>query len=403
MTQAGTERRYDIDWLRTLAFAVLILYHLGMYYVADWGWHIKSDQTWVWLQNLMMLTSPWRMSLLFFISAMALALVQRRGGGVQNSLHLARLRSRRLLVPLLFGMFVIVVPQVYIEALSQDLIESGYFRFWSQYINPRTELLTEHHTPIGLLTWNHLWFLPYLWLYSLLLLLFAGPLNRLGRGSAFQRVPPPVAIGAAVVALMLVWLFLRGRFPVTHALLDDWYNHGRYLLVFVFGYLFALQPRWWQFVIDRRRLFLCLAIASYLLILADRNGAFPALEAGFGAHLGVRLLVGAVVALNHWAWIFCVVGFAGFYLNRPSPVLRYANPAILPWYMLHQTLIIVFAWWLKPVALPTGLEAALLLGLTVLGCAGGYEVIRRVNGLRWLCGLSVGAGANVVPRQALAR
>lgn len=400
MTQPGTERRYDIDWLRTLAFAVLILYHLGMYYVADWGWHLKSEQVSVWLQNLMVLTSPWRMSLLFFISAVALALVQRRGHG-RGSLQLAGSRSRRLVVPLLFGMFVVVVPQVYIEARSQGLIEPGFFRFWAQYINPRTELLAEHQTPIGLLTWNHLWFLPYLWLYSLLLLPLRGPLDRLARGRGLRRVPPPVAIAAAVVALMLVWLYLRPRFPSTHALLDDWYNHGRYLLVFVFGYLFALQPRWWQFVIDRRRLLLGLAVSCYLLIVAGRNGAFPMPDADFGAHLNVRLVVAVVVALNHWAWLLCAVGYAGFHLNRPSPALRYTNPAILPWYMLHQTLIIVFAWWLKPLALPAGFEALVLLVLTVVGCIGGYAIIRRVHVMRWLCGMSGDGGGKVAPEVAL--
>ena len=64
MAQADYGRRYDIDWLRTLAFGVLILYHTGMYYVADWGWHIKSEHTFAWLQDVMMLTAPWRMSLL---------------------------------------------------------------------------------------------------------------------------------------------------------------------------------------------------------------------------------------------------------------------------------------------------------------------------------------------------
>ena len=100
MAQADYGRRYDIDWLRTLAFGVLILYHTGMYYVADWGWHIKSEHTFAWLQDVMMLTAPWRMSLLFFISAIALALVGKRYSGGS----LAILRSKRLLVPLLFGM-----------------------------------------------------------------------------------------------------------------------------------------------------------------------------------------------------------------------------------------------------------------------------------------------------------
>ena len=402
MTQPTAERRYDIDWLRTLAFAVLILYHLGMYYVADWSWHIKSAQTSEWLQDLMMLTSPWRMSLLFFISAMALAIVQKRRDA-RSGVVLAVRRTQRLLVPLLFGMFVIVVPQVYFEALSQDLITPGYFQFWSQYINPRTDLLTEHHTPIGLLTWNHLWFLPYLWVYSLLLILLRTPLSRLATSDRFQRIPPVATIAVVVLGLMLVWLWLRTRFPTTHALLDDWYNHGRYLLVFVFGYLFALQPRWWQFVVDRRGWFLCLAVAGYLLSLAEHHGAFPALEADFAAHLEIRILVSLVSALNHWAWIFCVVGFAGFYMNRPSPLLRYANPAILPWYLLHQTLIIVFAWTLKPLGLPIVFEAVILLVLTVAGCIGGYEIIRRVRILRWLCGMPPTTVPNLVPRAALAR
>ncbi|MBU2179658.1 MAG: acyltransferase family protein, partial [Gammaproteobacteria bacterium] len=147
-----TDRRYDLDWLRVLAFAVLILYHIGMYYVADWGWHIKSSVTSVPLQDFMILTNPWRMSLLFLISAMALSLVQQK----MSAMSLLRLRSSRLLIPLLFGMFVIVVPQVYFEARSQNLIPPGYLDFWWHYINPKTDLLPDHHSPIGLLTWNHL-------------------------------------------------------------------------------------------------------------------------------------------------------------------------------------------------------------------------------------------------------
>ncbi|WOX05522.1 acyltransferase family protein [Microbulbifer pacificus] len=388
MATSETGRRYDIDWLRTLAFTVLILYHLGMYYVADWGWHIKSAQTSTWLQNLMVLTGPWRMSLLFFISAMALALLQNRPS-TRGVLEQVGRRTRRLMVPLLFGMFVIVVPQVYFEALSQDLIAPGYFQFWGHYVNPRTDFLPELHTPIGLLTWNHLWFLPYLWVYSLLLIALRGPLYLLSQTKTFQRVPPLLAITAVIAVLAAIWLWLHGRFPETHALLDDWYNHGRYLLVFVFGYLFALQPRWWQFVIDRRVVFMCLAIGCYALIVADRNGAFDGLHADVAAHPAMRLLAGTVVALNLWAWIFAVVGFAGFYLNRPSRLLSYTNPAILPWYMLHQTLIIIFAWSLKSLTLPIGLEAVILLALTVAGCFVGYEIIRRVNALRWLCGMDV--------------
>ncbi|MGP9799570.1 acyltransferase family protein [Rheinheimera sp. NSM] len=391
MTTTPYQRHYDLDWLRTLAFGLLILYHIGMYYVADWGWHIKSDVTSEALQNLMILTNQWRMSLLFFISAMALALAQQRS----SRLSLFGLRSNRLLIPLLCAMFIVVVPQVYFEALSQQLIEPGYLSFWWQYINPNTELLRNHHSPIGLLTWNHLWFLPYLWCYSALALLFAGPLNRLAQANWLQALAGRYAFLLIVGSMMVVWLTLRAHFPSTHALLDDWYNHGKYMLAFVGGYLFAQQGNWWQQVIRCRRYFLLAALLCYSLIIADRNGVFgstPDNEITFM----LRLVFSAVLSLNHWCWILALVGYAGRYLNRPTnkldkdgSLLHYSNNAILPWYMLHQTLIIVFAVWLKPLALPIGIEAIALVALTCFGCWAGYELIKRFWLSRWLFGLKV--------------
>ncbi|WP_372627995.1 acyltransferase family protein [Arsukibacterium sp.] len=390
MNTLNDTRRYDLDWLRTLAFGLLILYHIGMYYVADWGWHVKSDVTSTALQNLMILTNPWRMSLIFFISAMALALAQRHSG----RLTLFGLRTNRLLVPLLCGMFVVVVPQVYFEALSQQLIEPGFFNFWWHYINPNTELLRDHHSPIGLLTWNHLWFIPYLWCYSVLVLLGAPLLNALA--NKLQRLPGSIALLAAMVTLIGAWYFLRQAFPSSHALLDDWYNHAKYFSVFIAGYLFALQGNWWQKVITYRRWLLLAAVFGYTLIIADRNGLLDSIPQSFGESVSGRLLIGVVLALNHWGWILALIGYAGRYLNRRTNIidkdgklLHYSNTAILPWYMLHQTLIVVFAMWLKPLALPVAMEAVLLIILTSAGCWLGYEVIKRFWLSRWLFGLKV--------------
>lgn len=293
----------------------------------------------------------------------------------------------RLMVPLLFGMFVVVSPQVYYEALSQNLIEPGFWAFWSSYINPNTTLLTEHHSPIGLLTWNHLWFLPYLWLYSLLFILLKRPLECLSHSKLLSKLPSLVMILLATAALGIIWLLLRQQYPPTNALLGDWYNHGKYLLVFSLGYLFVGQRHWWQFMIDKRRWLLIIALLGYSLSIADRHDAFTQFAAQFDTNVLVKSVYVFILSLNHWAWIFCVLGYAGFWLNRPSKQLGYATTAILPWYMLHQTLIIVFAWWLKPLSLTPYVEAPLLLTLTVVGCLGGYEMIKRVKPLRFLCGL----------------
>lgn len=399
-----SQRRYDLDWLRTLAFALLILYHVDMYYVADWGWHVKSAVTSEGLQNLMLLTNPWRMSLLFFISAMALALAQRNTA----TFRLFSLRSNRLLIPLLCGMFIIVVPQVYYEALSQQLIEPGYFSFWLHYINPNTDLLRDHHSPIGLLTWNHLWFLPYLWCYSVLVLIIAPLLNTLAK--YLQPLPGSIALLLVMASLICAWFTLRQAYPSSHALVNDWYNHAKYFSVFIAGYLFALQGNWWQKVIAFRRWFLLAALVGYSLIIADRNGLFDSVPASFGESFSGRLLVGAVLALNHWGWILALIGYAGRYLSKRTntvdkdgKLLHYANNAILPWYMLHQTLIIVFAVWLMPLALPVGVEATLLIILTCAGCWAGYELVKRFWLSRWLFGLKVTiARQDKVPDKQLA-
>lgn len=383
MTRTLTARRYELDWLRSIAFALLILYHIGMYYVADWGWHIKSEQTFTGLQDLMILTNPWRMSLLFLLAGMALSLVLPR----ISRLKVLGLRSKRLLIPLLFTMFVVVVPQVYYEALSQQLIQPGYLQFWWQYVNPVTDLLPDHHSPIGLLTWNHAWFIPYLWCYSLLVLLFYPLLNLVSQSSLLQQLPGRYALALVFGLMFWAWWTLRADFPSTHALVDDWYNHAKYFLVFIAGFLLARQDLWWQQLVFQRRLWLGLALLCYSLIIAERHDVF-AVSAQFDTSVWVKTLFGVVLIANHWVWLLAMLGYAGAYLAKTnSPLLRYCNDAVLPWYILHQTLIILFASWLKPLAIPATAEFPLLLILTVAACWLGYELIRRVALLRWCFGL----------------
>lgn len=382
MTQPLNYRRADLDWLRICAFAVLILYHCAMYYVADWGWHVKNQQTYHWLQDLMALTYPWRMSLLFLLGGMALAFTRHKFSGIQ----LLRLRISRLLVPLLFGMFVVVVPQVYFEARSQQLIEPGYLQFWWQYINPNTGLLREHHSPIGLLTWNHLWFLPYLFCYSVLILPLHGLLQRVATAAGTL---PLWLFGVVMVSLhLLAVLTLRDAFPSTHALLDDWYNNAKYGLVFVAGYLLALQRHWWAALPRWRYGFLVTALLGYALLVLDHHDVLDPL---FNNIRGFEVVFSLCTVLNHWAWLGAVLAFGACYLQQPAfdrsgRIRRYASAAILPWYVLHQTLTVVFAVALQPLQLHDGIEAMLLVVLTVLGCGLGYEMLRRQPLLNWLAG-----------------
>jgi len=68
-------RRYDLDWLRVIVFGLLILFHTGMFYTANWGWHAKSTYQSQTLESFMLIIEPWRMAVLWVIAGIAIKFV----------------------------------------------------------------------------------------------------------------------------------------------------------------------------------------------------------------------------------------------------------------------------------------------------------------------------------------
>src|SRR4051812_26340283 len=163
MPDAVSDRRIDLDWIRILAFLSLILYHVGMYY-ATWDWHVKSPFSSPALEPLMLFTNPWRLSLLFLVSGAATAFMLRR----LEPGALARTRSWRLLVPLAFGMLVIVPPQSYFEVVEKAGYTGTYGDFWLRYL-AADRTFCKGKDCLSVPTWNHLWFVAYLWAYTMIL------------------------------------------------------------------------------------------------------------------------------------------------------------------------------------------------------------------------------------------
>ena len=96
----------------------------------------------------------------------------------------------------------------------------------------------------------------------------------------------------------------------------------------------------------------------------------------------------AMYALLAWSAMLAACGFAARHLDHDGPARRYLNEAIFPVYILHQTLIVTMAHGMKPLRLAPGIEAVLLIVLTVTLSFGIFEVVRRVRFLRHLFGLA---------------
>ncbi|WP_395699436.1 acyltransferase family protein [Aquabacterium sp.] len=374
-------RRFDLDWLRILAFGLLILYHVGMYYVS-WDWHVKSPFASATLEPLMLASSPWRLSLLFFVSGVATAyLLRRQPTGFVAS------RARRLLVPLLFGMLVIVVPQAYYEVVEKAGYADGYLAFWQRY------LLADPHFCRGndclrVPTWNHLWFVPYLFVYSLLLwaLQRTAPQGWLRLCDGLARRLSGWGLLLWPVLLLALWrVLLVARFPATHDLVQDWYNHAQYLSMFGLGAALAFQSAPWAALARWRWWALAGAVASYAFIA----WYFTVYAVGRAeVPDALRMCQRLIYAANQWWTIAAALGFARRWAPTDSPLRRYLTEAVFPFYIVHQSAIIVLAEQLKPLRLPPAVEGPLLVLATAAVCGASFEAMRRVRWLRPLFGLA---------------
>jgi peptidoglycan/LPS O-acetylase OafA/YrhL len=371
------QRHYGLDWLRIGAFAILILYHIGMVFV-PWGFHAKlaAEQ---WVTVPMMLSNPWRLSLLFVVSGYASrALFVRHTG----PWPFVRNRTARLLIPLLFGMAVIVPPQPWVELTTQHGFTQAFLPFWAtDYFR------VQKIAGLDLPTWNHLWFVVYLWVYTLLftLLLALAPAGVRRRA---QRLFDLLFGGVGALLLPMAWLMIVSGvlFPgsrETHALIGDWVAHASYFPMFVFGFamagserVIATFARWWKPTA-------ALAILAYLVVAG--------VQIAFAGYAVTPRPFGTIFSLARgvqgWMAIAALIGIAETFWNRDHRWRPMLTEAVFPFYIIHQTIIVVVAYWLLLAGLPLAADFVVLVAATVAGCWAFYLVGRRIAWLRPLIGL----------------
>ena len=376
MTPPAAPRQFFADWLRIAAFVLLVLYHVGMLYV-PWPYHVKHDPVYPTLEPWMRLTNPWRMSLLFVVSGLATGLMLGRP-------RLARQRTRRLLLPLAFGMLVVVPPQAWLQVRDQFGYAGSYLDFMRLYLGGYGGFCRGTDC-LALPTWNHLWFLPYLWVYTLLLLAAWWWLPRAALARAADRlaaVPASAWLLLPIVALGLLRALLLPRFGETHALWDDGWAHATYGPMFAFGVLLARRAALLNRLQALRWPALLLAVAAW----AAMTVAWGVGPQGLGE--GPRLALRWVFATEQWGAVVAAFGFARRHLNVDHRWRRPLNEAVFPLYIVHQTIIVGAAVALRPLGLPAGVEAALIVVLTFAGGLAAWRLARHVAVLRPWMGLN---------------
>jgi peptidoglycan/LPS O-acetylase OafA/YrhL len=349
-------RRHDLDWLRVMAVLLLIPFHTARVFDVWEDFYVKNGRTsggltWTVIGFL----SPWHMPLLFVLAGAATwyALGHRPAGAYAGE------RTKRLLVPFLFGLLVIVPPQTYLAQWSKGI--EPVQGFWS------SGDLTGY---TGGFTPAHLWFIAFLFVFSLVALpLFV----------RWHRHP----IGARwLLFAMPVILTLTNGLPAP----DDGPQNPFYsLALFVGGFLLVADPRAERLIHRAWRPLLATGVVTMAsVMLVWHSGVEGTWTDGSAIQIGFEL----VQDVNTWVWVLALLGVAHAFLNRENRVLRYANPAAYPFYLLHQTVIVAVAY----VVVRWGLGVWTKFGVIVVASfalsLGLYElVVRRTNATRFLFGL----------------
>ncbi len=376
-TAAGSKSRLNyLDWLRVLAMFGIFFFHNARFYDIFSDWHVRNAATNIGASIVVAFMSQWIMPLFFLIAGAGTyyAFRSRQAGQYMQE------RTLRLFIPLIFGMFVIVVPQAYFEALFHGVQLGGYnlFQIYLLYLQSLPEL-----------NWFHLWFLAYLFVFSIIVLPVFVPYNKQGN-SVISRIA-----GAANRPWLLLPLLVL-PLAVAEAFLNPagfWGSEGSggwnivaYLLFFVFGYMLFANARIMETVRRLGWVFLGAALVISALLVSVFLATLMDSKANFGS--GMYTAAKSIQALSTWCWLLSILGLGSRYLNSDNKFLSYANEAVLPFYILHQTVIISIGFYVVQWGAGVGLKYLIISTTSFAVIMLVYELlVRRINILRFLFGM----------------
>ena len=383
-----TARVYYLDWLRVVGMLAVLVYHSSRFFNVE-DWHVKNSVWYPWVEVWNRFAVTWLMPLMFVISGASLFYALGKGGGVGR---FVKDKVLRLLLPLVVGIFTHASLQVYLERLTHGQFTGSYFRFLPYYFQGVYGVTDGGNFAVHGM---HLWYLLYLFVFSILLypllrwLRGRGRMGRLGGGLGL-----PGAVFGLALPVVLLEAFADPNNPVM-----DFGDAGWpaiiYLWLIVAGFLVFSDERTQAGVRRLRWLSLALAVAStaiYLVLSFQPRGLT------FGTPLWALAL--GLRGLGSWCWVLAALGLGMQYLTSSTPFLRYANEAVLPFYIFHQTVLLCVGYFVVQWDVPGLLRWAIILPSSFAIIMALYEfLVRRFNVMRFLFGMKLQSKAPVAQPQ----
>jgi hypothetical protein len=370
-------RHYDNDWLTVLAMLVIFFFHCARFFNFE-DWHVKNNQLDEGMTLFVAIVAQWIMPLFFVLSGVSSCYSLRSRTTDQYIGN----RFRRLVIPLIFGSFILLIPvQVWIERVSHAQFDGTFIEFYPHYFEG-------FYAFGGNFAWMglHLWYLEMLFIFTLLTLpLFiflkkerfqeriSGAAKFFAKNGAILLFAIPLSLVEWLVNLQPEGAGIRG--------FGGW-SPFSYLFFFVAGFLIALNPGYREAMERSPLISLALGLLTTSLMFFFRVDL-----ASLGDFVEYS---GSIIcrSFNSWFWLVAFLGLGSRFLNFNNEMLKYAREAVLPFYILHQTVIVIIGFYIANWETSVMVKYLTLSSLSFAVIAALYELlIKRVKVIRFLFGM----------------
>ncbi|MFC1821034.1 acyltransferase [Thermodesulfobacteriota bacterium] len=379
MTTDTSKRRYELDWLRVLAILIVFLYHSTRFFNLS-DWHVKNVNTFVWVEIWNIFATRWMMPLFFIISGASLFYAIGKSGGWRR-FYVDKFM--RLMIPVLIGSVTHSALQVYLERLTHGQFSGSFFSFIPEYFNGV-------YVAIGMpgnfaYHGMHLWYLFFLFLYGLICYRLFIWLKESGR-EILNRVTTLFAIpGLIYLWFSIPLLIMKALIP--QAVLDVGSGGWGFLYYFWFlvsGFMIVSNDRLQQNIKKQRWISLLLGVvlsAVYLYqLFSPSRVVFPAWISDW--------IYTLLSFFSAWSWLFAILGFSMRFLAFDRPLLRYANEGVLPFFILHQTVLLGIGYFIMNWEIHDALKWAIVFISSFIVIITLYTLlVRKLELFRFLFGM----------------
>ncbi|MCL2445919.1 MAG: acyltransferase family protein [Oscillospiraceae bacterium] len=355
-------RKHFIDNLRWLCILLLFPFHVFRIYNSFMEGFYVEGQDIVATTGFIVAVAPWFMPLLFVIAGVSSAYALNKRTYREYAIE----RVRKLLIPFLAGLLLVVPAQTFFAERFHNGFTGGYFYQYILFFTAPTDLTGYR----GGFTPAHLWFILFLFVISLVALPLAAVLKKAKRKPSFERTP----LWLLPLLGLLPWLMM----PILNF---DGMSVGMYFAYFMLGYLVLSHESLVQQLARHR--FVLLTTAAFGMVLCV--GAW--LLQLHGMMQMPQTAMQLCFMLYGWLAVLALFGLGNRYLNFNNKVTDYLSVSAFPIYLFHQSWIVAVAYftlmWIDSVVLQIGV----ILTLSVLLTYASYELFKRIPGVRFLFGI----------------